>query len=55
MQVMWLHQPHRRFRGLTPMQLMLSEGLDGIMRVRVEVDCAWGWQCAEKQMDKSGG
>ncbi|HFD31380.1 MAG TPA: DUF2384 domain-containing protein [Gammaproteobacteria bacterium] len=43
MRVMWLRKPHRRFRKNTPLSMILKEGVDGLMRVRVEVDCAYGW------------
>ena len=43
MRVMWLRKPHRRFRKNTPLSVILKDGVDGLMRVRVEVDCAYGW------------
>ncbi len=43
MRVMWLRKPHRRFRKNTPLSVILKEGVNGLMRVRVEVDCAYGW------------
>ncbi|CAA6800806.1 MAG: Unknown protein [uncultured Thiotrichaceae bacterium] len=43
MRVLWLQKPHRRFRRKTPLSVILNEGLNGLMRVRVEIDCAYGW------------
>jgi len=43
MRLMWLRKPHRRFKKNTPLSVILNEGVDGLMRVRVEVDCAYGW------------
>ncbi|MDQ5767276.1 DUF2384 domain-containing protein [Thiothrix subterranea] len=43
MRVMWLSKPHRRFQRRHPLAVMLDEGDDGLMRVRIEVDCAYGY------------
>ena len=43
MRIMWLRKPHRRFRKNTPLSVILQEGVNGLMRVRVEIDCAYGW------------
>lgn len=43
MRVMWLQKPHRRFQKRTPLSVMLSEGVNGLQKVRIEVDCAYGY------------
>lgn len=43
MRVMWLHKPHRRFQKRSPLDVMLAEGINGLMKVRIEVDCAYGY------------
>lgn len=43
MRVMWLHKPHRRFQKRSPLNVMLGEGVNGLMKVRIEVDCAYGY------------
>ncbi|WGZ95609.1 MAG: DUF2384 domain-containing protein [Candidatus Thiothrix putei] len=43
MRVMWLSKPHRRFQRRDPLAVMLTEGVDGLMKVRIEVDCAYGY------------
>lgn len=43
MRVMWLRKPHRRFQRRDPLAVMLDEGADGLMKVRIEVDCAYGY------------
>ena len=43
MRVMWLQKPHRRFQKRTPLSVMLDEGADGLQKVRVEVDCTYGY------------
>jgi hypothetical protein len=40
---MWLQKPHRRFQQRSPLAVMLDEGTDGLMKVRIEVDCAYGY------------
>ncbi len=44
----WLRQPHRRFAKATPLDLIMKEGIDGLTRVRVELDCAYGWAMSEE-------
>lgn len=43
MRHLWLQKPHRRFHKLTPLTVMLSEGLNGLQKVRIEVDCSYGY------------
>lgn len=47
MRVMWLRKPHRRFQRREPLAVMLDEGADGLMKVRIEVDCAYGYCISE--------
>lgn len=43
MRVMWLRKPHRRFQRRAPLQVILDEGVNGLQRVRIEVDCTYGY------------
>lgn len=43
----WLRKPHRRFHRQPPIKVMLDEGLEGLMQVHVEVDCAYGWSLSQ--------
>ena len=43
----WLRQPHRRFAKTTPLDVIMTQDIDGLTRVRVEVDCAYGWAMSE--------
>lgn len=43
MRVMWLQKPHRRFQKRTPLSVMLDEGVNGLQKVRIEVDCSYGY------------
>ena len=47
MRVMWLQKPHRRFQKRTPLSVILSEGLNGLLKVRIEVDCAYGYAISD--------
>ncbi len=40
----WMHHPHRRFRKMSPLQLILETGRDGLSRVRMELDCCYAWE-----------
>jgi len=39
----WLKKPHRRFANQTPMSVMINKGLDGLVQVRSQLDCAFAW------------
>lgn len=40
----WLRNPHRRFRKMAPLQLILEKGREGLSRVRMELDCCYAWE-----------
>lgn len=52
MRTLWLRQPHRRFQKMRPLAVILKEGLEGLIRVRIEVDCAYGWSLSAPTPDK---
>lgn len=43
----WLRKPHRRFNSRTPLTVMLQDGLNGLISVRADVDCAFAWSKSE--------
>ncbi len=43
MRLMWLRRKNRRFNKVSPMAIMLADGLDGMFRVHIELDCSYGW------------
>lgn len=47
MRYLWLRKPHRRFRQKRPLEVIFDQGVHGLMRVRVEVDCTYGWVAPE--------
>ena len=49
----WLRQPHRRFGKMTPLHLIKTEDIDGLLRVRIELDCAYGWSLFEAEHKKN--
>jgi hypothetical protein len=40
---MWLVTANRRFDNLSPLEVMLTQGLDGIYKVRGHLDCTFNW------------
>ena len=44
----WLVTPHRRFRKQTPLSLMLEDGVNGLCRVRAELDCSFSWRRSQE-------
>ena len=45
----WLRQPHRRFAKTTPLDVIMKEDIAGLIKVRVELDCAYGWALFEEK------
>jgi len=52
MRVSWIRKPHRRFKQQTPLAVMLNEGVNGLLKVRIDIDCAFGWKISESMADQ---
>ena len=39
----WLKTQHRRFDNETPLSVILEQGVDGLCKVRSELDCTFAW------------
>jgi len=44
MAALWMKQANKRFDGVSPLQKIVTEGLQGLMTVRSHIDCAYDWQ-----------
>jgi ethanolamine transporter EutH len=44
----WVHKPCRRFQGNTPLSAIMTQGMNGLVNTRIEIDCAYGWELSEK-------
>jgi len=52
MRLMWLRKPHRRFRKNTPLAVIMhDDSPNGLLKVRMEVDCAYGYAISEAMQD----
>ncbi len=40
----WLQRPHRKFAKRAPLEVMVCDGMDGLIYVRAEVDCTFAWE-----------
>ncbi len=40
---LWMKKPHKRFDNQTPLSVMTNRGLEGLVRVRSQLDCAFAW------------
>ncbi len=48
MRLLWLRKPHRRFKKNTPLNVILTDNTpNGLLKVRMEVDCAYGYTISE--------
>ena len=39
----WMKTEHRRFNNNTPLHIILEEGVNGLCKVRSELDCTFAW------------
>jgi len=44
MGVLWMKQSNKRFGDVSPLQKIVSEGLEGLSAVRSYLDCAYDWK-----------
>jgi hypothetical protein len=47
--LIWLKQPCKRLRRRRPMDIMLEDGLSGLITVRTHLDCSFAWRESERQ------
>jgi uncharacterized protein (DUF2384 family) len=45
----WLKQPCRRLRRRRPLDIMIEDGLSGLITVRTHLDCAFAWRESERK------
>lgn len=43
----WINTPNRRFENRPPLEIIIKGGLDGLMSVRVHLDCAYAWSLTD--------
>jgi len=43
MGTLWMRQSNKRFDNCSPLQKIVTEGLDGLVEVRSHLDCAYDW------------
>jgi hypothetical protein len=46
--LIWLKQPCKRLRRRRPMDIMLEDGLSGLITVRTHLDCSFAWRESER-------
>ena len=39
----WMKTENRRFNNNTPLHIILEEGVNGLCKVRSELDCTFAW------------
>ena len=42
----WLKTQHRRFDNKMPLAIILEEGINGLSKVRSELDCSFAWDAS---------
>jgi hypothetical protein len=43
MGVLWLQQTNKRFQDRAPLQVILDQGLQGLLEIRQHLDCSYDW------------
>ena len=47
--LLWLKQPCKRLRRRRPIEIMVEDGLDGLITVRTHLDCSFAWRESERK------
>ncbi len=47
--LLWLKQPCKRLRRRRPMDIMIEDGLSGLITVRTHLDCSFAWRESERK------
>lgn len=47
--LLWLKQPCKRLRRRRPMDIMVEDGLSGLITVRTHLDCSFAWRESERK------
>lgn len=47
--LIWLKQPCKRLRKRRPIEIMLEDGLEGLISVRTHLDCSFAWRESERK------
>ena len=47
--LIWLKQPCRRLRRRRPMDILVEDGLSGLITVRTHLDCSFAWRETERK------
>lgn len=47
--LLWLKQPCRRLRRRRPVDIMVEDGLSGLISVRSHLDCSFAWRETERK------
>ena len=46
--LIWLKQPCKRLRRRRPLEIMIEDGLSGLITVRTHLDCSFAWRESER-------
>jgi len=47
--ILWLKQPCKRLRRRRPLDIMVEDGLSGLITVRTHLDCSFAWRESERK------
>ncbi len=47
--LLWLKQPCKRLRRRRPIEIMVEDGLEGLIAVRTHLDCSFAWRESERK------
>ena len=47
--LLWLKQPCKRLRRRRPIDIMVEDGLSGLITVRTHLDCSFAWRESERK------
>ena len=45
----WLQQRNHRFQDRAPLSVMVNDGLEGLLAIRMHLDCSYDWHLDDKK------
>lgn len=47
--IRWMRTTHRKFPRISPIQIMVRDGISGLIRIRAHLDCTYAWDISGSQ------
>jgi len=45
----WMRKPNRKFQKTSPLSIIVNDGMSGLVRVRLHLDCTYAWAVTDDE------